>query len=273
MTDTKRLGAQSRCWIAPVGTQPDEPGWQPLGWASLDGFETPEQAAAYATENYCIPQRLLVGAEPGSREIKLSQLELSQELIDLYFGKTTERSKPLGITRDYVYDDEDGAYIATHPKEGGKPEDVVALIEVPDGVMPYVRASNSVPLALNILGYDRPSAELFAAGPTTYNGHTANRVIPSSQGDRDAAVAEAIDLLIGADIFDQRQAGKAATEAKRKAEYEASKLASLNRTKAIFEQTLAAAALDGASAESAAEVQAALSAYETARRKYEGLPH
>ncbi|MBT2587986.1 hypothetical protein [Arthrobacter sp. ISL-95] len=287
MDNGKRLGAQSRCWIAPVGTRLDEAGWKPLGFISLDGFATPEQQAADAREKYCIPQRFLAGMAPNS--IELTMADLSPEALELYYGSPAtravlgnespnERSKPLGLTKDHKYTDSDGDAIEVSAPHNA-PEGTVAhlLIEQggDDGVGVYVDASTSVPLAINVLGYDRPSAGRSAAGATRYNGHEVNRMIPGNHDERDANVAEAIDLLRGADIFDQREASKAAAagaEAKRKADYEASKLESLNRAKSSFEDALTLAALDGASAESAAMVQAALSAYETARRKYEACP-
>lgn len=273
----ERLGAQSRCFIAPVGTPIDSDDWKPIGYRTLDGYMDVLRREAQALAEYSMPSRHLIGMspEPGTLELTLSNL--SPELIDLYYGTTTERSKPLGLTKDYEYPDFEGDAIKAMSIDDDIDARGAALVVSAPAGGAYVDPKHALPLAINVLGYDRPSAERFEAGPTEYNGHKANRLIPSSQSLRDANIAEAIDLLIGADIFDQREAGRAEAAAKRKAEQEAqtraARQSSLNKAKAIFEQAAAAAALSGASAETAARVQAALSAYETARRKFEGLPH
>lgn len=262
MSFAKRLGAQ--LFTAPIGTKLGEPGWTPLHDVSQVDI-----APAFVKSDLTAQVR----------EIS----SIGNLLAEHYLGRSsqrwitgiappTERSEPLGLTRDYTYDDGDNAYISVHPKEGDEPEDVVALIEAPDGVMPYVRAKDSVPIALNILGRDRPTpgASVMVAVGRHAAGYTSDAI--SGSDSRDRLLVAAIANLLAIDAYDQRCAESKA-EAKRKADYEASKLESLNRSKAIFEQTLTAAALGGASAESAAKVQMALSAYDTARRKYEGLPH
>jgi hypothetical protein len=185
-----------------------------------------------------------------------------------------ERSKPVGLTKEHSYTDNDGDKLTVEEN----PDDDLAIAWVShlseNGF--NVTAENSVPLALNILGYDRPSSAPYVAGPTTYNGRTANRSIPTSKSTRDAHVAEAIDLLIGADIFDQREVERkefeAKAAAKRDAEYAKHKQESFDHAKQSYADAIRDQIASGIDAESAAKVQAALSAYETARRKLEGLP-
>lgn len=162
----------------------------------------------------------------------------SQEMLDLYYGNfqqryvtgidpaawdaaiINERSKPMGLSKKHVYTDKDGDTIAIKAPVEADGEEAVAYVKVVQygeyaGV--FVDAKSSIPLALNVLGYDRPSAKPYAAGPTKYRDATANEAIPGSQIARDTNIAKAIDLLIGADIYDQRvDANEAA--AKREAE-------------------------------------------------------
>lgn len=283
---TERLGAQ--VWIAPVGTDPnDARAWTPLS-AELQstGFVI-AGAHAWSTS----------GVQPHVDKVNeiVANLKKASEAA-LYYGypgqryvlgidpaKTSERSKPLGLTKEHTYTDNDGDTLTVEENH----EDDVAIAWV-SSVSPHgfnVTAENSVPLALNALGWDKPTLEEeFFSLPTKVGGHIANNEIPKSPEDRDKQLAEAVDRLRGIALYDQLEGRKAErvaqrekhaqeAEAKRKADYEASKKESLERTKAAFEQAAVEAALGGASAESAAKVQMALSAYETARRKFEGLPH
>lgn len=150
-----------------------------------------------AWHNYSWPRRYVMGIDPAT-----------------HF--TFDERKPMGLTKNHEYTDNDGDSILV--REAAWAEgNVVALLEATDSVSnesasAYINAVDSIPLALNVLGYDRPSAEFAAAGATTYNGQSANRTIPSSKQQRDRNVVEALDLLIGADIYDQRTAEREARD-------------------------------------------------------------
>jgi len=186
----------------------DSAAWQQIGGPSgasfIDGRIVYDKATRdYLASNFCIPQTFMVGIDEAAYN---------------------ERSKPMGLTKDHKYTDNDGDYIEVRKPHDWEDGGVVAVLEANDvdsdeSATAYVNAVDSIPLALNVLGYDRPSAELNAAGPTAYNNHTAHTPIPLSKEWRDANVATAIDYLRGADIYDQRAAERKAAEVANEAEY------------------------------------------------------
>lgn len=232
----------------------------PFKWPASLSFNLPDLDKEALELYYGMPQRCLTGINPAKWDAAI---------ID-------ERSKPVGLTKEHVYTDEDGDTIEVQKKNEGEPH---AVIGVKDESYAYIQPEYSIPLALNVLGYDRPSAKPYAAGPTKYRDATANEAIPGSQIARDTNIAKAIDLLIGADIYDQRIAKRKADEdAKVEADkaalasYVKHKQESFDRAKLAYADAIRDQIASGIDAESAAKVQAALSAYETARRKLEGLP-
>ena len=280
----KLMPLQDRVNQSLIGADAHAKGWKPAGFAN----ETPAWAQSAIDYYSGPPQRWVAGMPP---VITTPLKNLSQEMLDLYFGKTTrnERSKPVGLTKEHVYKvDADGRELSI---EGSVRDPRSAYISVLNrktsrGAAIWLDHADTIPLAINVLGYDRPSAERNAAGPTTYNGHTAHATIPSSQERRDANVALAIDYLRGADIYDQRQAeleaeekAKAAREweekvaSERNAREAAARERAAERAKEAYVSAIIEQHQTGVTAESVAKVQAALSAYETARRKAEGLPN
>jgi hypothetical protein len=227
-------------------------GWKPAGFAN----ETPawlrpriqdkvNEALANmkrASDRYSIKQ-------PVKWSTTINALpSFTKEQLELYYGirvkpdawgnwavtlpgsnsTNNERSKPVGLTTNHKYTDNDGDTIEASEADSWAEGDVVALLKATDNdsgesASVYVTPEYSLSLALNVLGYDRPSAKPYAAGSTSYNGKSANRSIPSSKSVRDAHIAEAIDLLIGADIYDPREAERKAREAERLAANEAKK--------------------------------------------------
>lgn len=125
-----------------------------------------------------------------------------------------ERSEPVGLTKEHVYKGRDGDKVTA---SFAVPDYATATLKIEDcdTACAYVSEADSIPLALNVLGYNRPPSAHGGAGPTSYRGHEADTAIPGSQTTRDKNVALAIDLLLGADIFDQRQAAFKAEEANR----------------------------------------------------------
>jgi hypothetical protein len=190
----------------------------------------------------------------------------------------TERSKPLGLTKNHEYPDFEGDAIkATTIDADIDARGAALVIQAPRGGA-YVDPQHALPLAINVLGHDRLGASdripAVTVGEFTADGEA---YAPSSQWERDKNAAWAISYLLGADRFDQRQLERKKheeeAEAKRKAAYEAHKKESFERAKEAYADAIRDQIAAGIDADSAAKVQAALSAYETARRKFEGLPH
>lgn len=156
-----------------------------------------------------------------------------------------------------------------------------------DGV--FIKNADSIPLALNVLGYDRDDiASGYINEPTVVGGQQANEPTPRTTAERNKRVATAIDYLRGADIFDRRQAEHvaaeeaAAVERKAKEEAEAARrkvaereIAERHFRKArwAYQDAIIEAYESDTTPESTAKLQSALSSYETARRKFEGLPN
>ncbi len=253
---------------------------RPLKW-STDVPALPSFTRAQLELYYGHPVRFVTGIDPAAWDASI----------------INERSKPMGLTNRHEYESprKSGRKLSitkSHFEEGV----YITATRYDECESTWVAKSDTVPLALNVLGYDRPDAKPYAAGPTTYNGKVANRDIPSTESVRDAHVAEAVDLLRGASIFDQRAAARSASaeaaakrdaeHAKRKAIEEAAAKAAraavaereiaerfFRKAKDAYSEAVAEQFWRGIDAESAAKVQSALSSYETARRKVEGLPN
>ena len=214
------LSLQDRVNRALVGNEWAANGWKPAGFTN----ETPAWLRSDLRPHCSAIDEMAISmanAQLGSFRQRFMTGSLPVTL--------NERSKPMGLTKYHTYTDNEGDSIRV---EHDGPEGVVAYLDIEqvdgnDGV--YVTPEFSIPLALNVLGYDRPSAKPYAAGPTKYRDATANEAIPGSQVARDTNIAKAIDLLIGADIYDQRvAANKAAGEVKAAKEAKAKRDAELN---------------------------------------------
>lgn len=280
---------------APLGVTDPAPGWmRPTVDLEVERIVADVKRAS---DRYSIkqPRKVVAGISPQQWMDAVENYAMpSRHFIGIDEATFNERSKPMGLSKTHEYATLGGPTdrrLIVEKVLGRNPEDATAFLAAGDrrnGV--FVTNADSVPLALNVLGYDRPGTEMHAAGPTSYNGHVANKTIPTTQWKRDANVAKAIDLLRGADVFDQRTAAnKAADEveaAKKKAIEEAAAAAAravvaereiaelfLRKTKSAYSEAIADQFWVGINAESVAKVQSALSAYETARRKVEGLPN
>ncbi|MDR6794334.1 hypothetical protein J2X12_002929 [Pseudarthrobacter oxydans] len=200
--------------------------------------------------------------------------------IDPQTFPINERSKPMGLTTSHKYTDNDGDTIKVSEADSWAKSDVVALLEATDSdsgesASVYVTPEYSVPLALNVLGYDRP--HILSNFETVVGNSTSLGVVINSSEMRDKTLANAIAYLKSVDRYDQRTAERkaeeeAAAQAKRDAEYAKQKQESYDRAKRSYADAIRDQFATGINAESTAKVQAALSAYETARRKLEGLP-
>lgn len=224
-------------YAAPIGTKPGDAGWKLVGH-TVDGVTMTEpftldadKAQLRFAESDLQPHQdainqMIANMKRASdrysirRPVKWSTTidampSYTREQLKLYYGIDpviiNERSKPVGLTKEHVYKDKDGDIIEIHKND----EEPHAVIGVKEGYYAYIQPEYSLPLAINVLGYDRPSAEPYASTATEYNGQFANTPIPTSKEARDANIAKAVDLLIGADIADQRiAANKAADEVK-----------------------------------------------------------
>ena len=259
------LTLQDRVNRALIGSEWAANGWKPAGFAN----ETPvwlrndlrpylnvidEAVASMASAQLGgFRQRFMAGAIPVT---------------------LNERSKPVSLTKYHTYTDNEGDSIRV---EHDGPEGVVAYLDIDqvdgnDGV--YVTPEFSIPLALNVLGYDR--MEALGGFTTTIGEATSHGVLVSSPQHRDRVLSIAVAYLKSVDRYDQREAAKAfeaKVAAKRAAEYAKYKQESFDKAKSAYAAAVADQFWRGIDAESTAKVQAALSAYETARRKLEGLPN
>jgi hypothetical protein len=259
----------------PLGATNPTPGWlRPTIDLEVDRIAADIKRAA---DRYSIKQPVKVVTS-------VNALPLTDELLELYYGgigrrwmtgidpqtfpKVDERSKPVGLTTSHIYTDQDNDSI-----EVTQTSNAVACVTVNGGRAAYVKAEHSVPLALNVLGHDRPHS--LTDYKATVGGQSAYSVTIESQAQRDRALAGAIASLKSVDRYDQKAAqrkAEAEAQAKRDAEYAKQKQESFDRAKQAYADAIRDQIASGIDAESAAKVQAALSAYETARRKLEGLP-
>lgn len=237
MQATKRLGA-SGVYVAPVGTRATDGGWKQVGYidAALNpGWLTPiidrdmlaiQDRINRAARDYSIPWRYTTGlGSDGSFEVTLPRLNVSDAARNLYLGgnalqrswllgidpasnisSPNERSKPVGLTREYRYTDNDGDFVEIDPANRiADPHDVVAVIETGSkGTAAYIKNADSVPLALNVLGHDRPELARDTA-------RTATAVV-RGDGHRDELLAQAAANLRAIDLYDQHVAKKRADE-------------------------------------------------------------
>jgi len=79
----------------------------------------------------------------------------------------------------------------------------VAYIEpIDNGV--YIKEENSIPLALNVLGFDRPSFERVPEGSFVVGEMTAK--LAASEVGRNQQVQLAVALLMAVDVYDRQAA-------------------------------------------------------------------
>lgn len=116
----------------------------------------------------------------------------------------------MAITKSYTYSDHSYDTIEVSNCIG----DANAYISPMDeGV--YVTTKNSVPLALHMLGHDRPVDEPVSTG--RFEVGTSVAFIPDSNFDRNELANEAAALLLAVDAYDQRQDRLATAEKRREA--------------------------------------------------------
>lgn len=278
MPDVPRFATGGKVSFAPVGTSlDDKSAWTELpvrdcsysfsewGESNLQPYTSAidQMVARMAREEYGnFRRRWATGGHPQAfkRNVKDSIIN--------------ERSKPVGLTKRHEYIDSDGDKVTA---SYAVPAGATACLQVEDcdTACAYVSKTDSVALALNVLGYDRPGTaqSSFVAEVGNY---TAGQATPGGQHSRDALLAEAIAKLQAVDSFDQREVERkefeAKAAAKRDAEYAKHKQDSFDRAKQAYADAIRDQIAVGINADSAAKVQAALSAYNTARRKLEGLP-
>jgi len=119
------------------------------------------------------------------------------------------------LTKRHEYVDSDGERIGVDNAEGN-PDDTIAWLDTdPEGTSDgfYVDVRSSVPLALNILGHDRPDDDPLA---TRFAVESSVAHIASTQSARDIQLNLAAALLKAVDGYDRR-AVRLATAAERRA--------------------------------------------------------
>lgn len=147
-----------------------------------------------AVENYAMPSRHFIG---------IDQADFN------------ERSKPMGLSKDHEYTDKDGDIIRAE-QDVASGEGTIAYLYADEGF--YVDSKSSVPLALNVLGHDRPG--ILGGFETVVGGQVSSGVVINGQGLRDKTLAIAIANLKSVDRYDQRQAEREAAEDAKKARAE-----------------------------------------------------
>ena len=280
MPIAERLGARSRCFVAPVGSDPnDRSVWTEIG--SVDGDALTLEKAAHS---YSWPTRHLVGTQPGTYEVQFSTMNLSQELLDLYYGKTStsnERSKPMGLKETVHHEDANGRIITIgyqEDRDSGK-----GWIRTSSSGA-YIEDAHIIPFALNALGHDRP--ELGQRQPFLSSDVQSYSPVVRSDEHRQELLTDAVLNLRAIDLYDQHVVKKKADEeaAAKAAELAAAKARvevanreiaerHLRKAKVAYDDAVSGAFWADVTPEVTARLQSALSAYETARRKVEGLPN
>jgi hypothetical protein len=185
-------------------------GWTEVGYTSRDGIwfdESHEFRAAdltalqdrinkAATECSWPSQRWMTGVGPHwwPQSVELPGNTSSAGIT------INERSKPMGLTKEHAYKDNFGDAVKVSHEVG----DNFPLIETDDGAGGvYIDAETAVPLALNVLGHDRPSLGDLALTST---------VVVRGDGHRDELLAQAAANLRAIDLYDQHVAKKKADE-------------------------------------------------------------
>jgi hypothetical protein len=232
----------------------------------------------WMTANHIFPQMWVTGrGSDGSFEVTMPQSNAST---------INERSKPVGLTKEYRYED----------RHNNRRLEIERSID--DSQSVYINVSNrvnsssaglwldyadAVPLALNVLGYDRPTLGE-RQGALAGGWYDAGMVV-TSDSHRDKQLAQAAASLRAIDLYDQHLVKKRADEAAaaKAAEIAAAKARvevanreiaerHFRKAKAAYQDALIDAYRGETTPELAAKLQVALSAYEAARRKVEGLP-
>lgn len=289
----------------------------PPGASFVNGrIQYDEATRDWLASNYCIPQTFVTGitsdqAKVAAEQKKVADLKAYNDVLSEAIGvmarecslpwrymtglgsdgkfevtlptsnasTPNERSKPVGLTKEYRYDDphnsrrleiersiddNQGVYINVSNKAIGSSAGI------------WLRHEDTVPLALNVLGRNRPELGEWALAST---------VVVRGDGHRDEVLAQAAANLRAIDLYDQHLVKKKADEeaAAKAAEIAAAKARvevanreiaerHLRKAKAAYLNAVDEAFYEGDSVDAAAKLQAALSSYETARRKFEGLP-
>lgn len=122
----------------------------------------------------------------------------------------------MALTGYYKYADKDGDFVEVTPIPQLDEANGVAVIETGDsGTATYVTTADSVPLALNVLGYDRPEDERVSTG--VFEIGSCKAPVASSQLQRDEQVELAAALLTAVDAYDKRTIRLATAEKRREA--------------------------------------------------------
>jgi hypothetical protein len=118
------------------------------------------------------------------------------------------------LTKNHKYIDQDGDVIEAQAPGDFEPEQrgVTSLIYLEASCGTYVEATFAAPLALNILGHDRPNDDPLA---TEFDVADAVAHIAHSQSMRDSQLNMAAALLMAIDGYDRREVRLATAETRR----------------------------------------------------------
>jgi hypothetical protein len=121
----------------------------------------------------------------------------------------------MALTKDHKYIDSDCDTIEdqTPADEAVEEDGALGLVYLPNTGGTYILPKFSVPLALNVLGHDRPVDERVSTGRFDLGGATA--YIADNQAARDHQVNLAAALLTAVDAYDQRATRLATAEERR----------------------------------------------------------
>jgi hypothetical protein len=203
-----------------------------------DGARELKERLIKAQHSYSWPRRYVMGIDPAT-----------------HF--TFDERKPMGLSKEYAYTDNDGDTLTID--ENGVDDEATGWISdmSEDGF--NITAANSVPLALNMLGYDRPKAGAAVhakVGNSSY-GYSADYLLGSSS--RESLVAQAIANLLAVDSYDQRQDERKARDEERKA-----RIAARDAARARLDEVIEYTHLHGITTLNADSLQIAVSEYKKA---------
>jgi hypothetical protein len=132
-----------------------------------------------------------------------------------FFHVQNHERDQMKLTKDHKYTDGDGDTIRVEANGGGPEGTIYLAIDQVDGNEgAFITKADSVPLALNILGHDRPDDDPLATS-FDVNGRFAH--LADSKSDRHAQLDVAAALLMAVDAYDRRAVRRASAEERRNA--------------------------------------------------------
>lgn len=234
------LSLQDRVNRSLIGSDWAANGWKPAGFASetpawlrsdlrphLDAVDKAVADMKRASEGCSTRQRgaIATGISPQRWMDAVENYAMpSRHIVGIDEPTFNERSKPMGLTKDHNYTDSDGDTITAQTVDSDSAtERGATTLLCAGGGGTYVEAAAAIPLALNVLGYDRMGK--LGGFETTVGVYVSHGVLVNSQEKRDRALAIAVANLKSIDRYDQRADERRAAEEANAAALEAKEAA------------------------------------------------